>query len=174
MVIQSISYDISPVTSQYCDYCSAFMYTVIVDRIVGGGASRTARELVVEGVHFVAAGTLAADHGLGRDWVARLARQGKVRGRQFGSQWFLDDNSFKNYLVHAAYERAARREQLTADRQREYRIAQAAVSENRLPAAPRKSASPSGNRPVPDEGALNLRILGIRIHFRLDRAERSS
>ena len=140
----------------------------------GGGISKNTHEIFVDGVRHVAAGQLAADYGLDRDYIARLARHGKVRGRQFGTHWFVDDISFKSYLVLREYEHAARREKLAADRQREYRDAQTAVSQDRPSIAVQESASLHSALAETENGGLRFRLHRLRIDIQLDRAERSS
>jgi hypothetical protein len=127
-------------------------------------------EICIDGVPYLSAGELAAHHGLCRDYIARLARHGKLRGRQFAGQWFIDETSFKNFLVLREYEHAARREQLAADRQREYRIAQAAASENPIPITTQKSPPPRNGLLATEEGGLRIRLSRLCISIRLDRA----
>src|ERR1700722_13658688 len=90
-------------------------------------------EIYFDGVRFISAARTAKEFGVVRDYISRLARQGKLRGRQFGARWYLDETAFKDYLVLREYEQAARREKLSADRRREYQTAQAAALENAPP-----------------------------------------
>jgi hypothetical protein len=130
-------------------------------------------EIYFDGVRFISAARAAKEFGVVRDYISRLARQGKLRGRQFGARWYLDETAFKNYLVLREYEHAARRWQLAADRQREYRTAQAAASKNALAVSSQASASPRTAPPAAKDG-LQIRLLRLSIHIRLDQAQRSN
>ena len=141
--------------------------------IAGGGCddSKVVYEIFVDGVRHVAAGKLALDHGISRDYIARLARLGKLRGRQFGTQWYIGEIAFKNFLVLREYQRAAHREQLAADRQREYHAAQAASSDGILPIAA-QSPAPLHSPPTAPQTGLHFRLFRLYIHIHLDRAQR--
>jgi hypothetical protein len=134
----------------------------------------TLHEIYIGGVPYRSAGKLAADHGLSRDYIARLARHGTLRGCQLGTHWYVDVTSFKNFLVLRAYERAARRKTLIADRQREFRDAQTAVSQDRPSIAVQEPASLRSAPAATENGGLRLRLLRLCIQIRLDRAPRSS
>ena len=123
-------------------------------------------------MHHVAARDIARKYGYVREYVARLCREGKVRGRQLGTDWYVDETSFKNYFVLREHERAARYQRIAAERRVEYRVAQTAVSENRSPAVSQKSVSPDASLPAPEKGALNMHFFGLCIHIRLNRAPR--
>ena len=51
-------------------------------------------QIVIDGLRHVAAGTLAAQSGYCRDYIARLARQRRIAGRKVGRHWFIEEKSF--------------------------------------------------------------------------------
>src|ERR1019366_9124650 len=57
----------------------------------------TSNHIFFDGVRYVPAGEIAAAHGYVRDWIARLARHGKIRGRLLGNIWYVDEQSFAAY-----------------------------------------------------------------------------
>jgi hypothetical protein len=69
----------------------------------------TSNEIIVDGIRYVSAGELAIAHGYVRDWVARLARQGTIRGRRLGGIWYVDEQSFAAYRrrINVASEQSA-------------------------------------------------------------------
>lgn len=48
-------------------------------------ASADRDEIILDGDRYLSAAQAAADYGLTRDAIARLARHGKVRGRRLGA-----------------------------------------------------------------------------------------
>jgi hypothetical protein len=70
------------------------------------------------------------------------------------------------------YERAARCEKLSADRQREYRSCQPAASEGRAPVTSQNATSKDDSMSA--EGGLCFRLHRLRIDIRLDRAQPSN
>ena len=78
----------------------------------------------IEGVRHVAAAVLAAQSGYCRDYIARLARQGRIDGRQLGSSWYINERSLWSFVVEQEALREERRRRLTALRNLEYRAAQ--------------------------------------------------
>jgi hypothetical protein len=62
----------------------------------------------------------AASHvSYSRDYVARLAREGKIVASQIGRQWFVDLSSLQNFSAEASALDDARRLELRAERKRE-------------------------------------------------------
>jgi len=59
-------------------------------------------------VRYVPAAQAAADFGFVRDYIARLARIGKIRGRKIGANWYVEYPAFQQFVVHNEHERAAR------------------------------------------------------------------
>ncbi len=54
-----------------------------------------------------------------RDYVARLAREGKIVASQIGRQWFVDITSLENFSAEASALEEVRRQELRAERKRE-------------------------------------------------------
>lgn len=85
----------------------------------------------------------AAEHvSYSRDYVARIAREGKVVAEQRGRQWFVSLSSLEQFVVAAAQEREVRRHVLSEQRRREREeqeqvAALAAASARRRARAPR-------------------------------------
>lgn len=72
-----------------------------------------------------------------RDYVARLAREGKVVATQIDRQWFVDVTSLQNFFTHATIEETVRKRHLSSLRKRDlevrevYRDRLAAIAEKR-------------------------------------------
>ncbi|MEK7509243.1 MAG: helix-turn-helix domain-containing protein, partial [Patescibacteria group bacterium] len=77
-------------------------------------------ELFFDGIRYLSAADAAASSGLHRDYVARLAREGKIRAKRIGKSWYVNKASFEEFLVRQEYEHAKRRKELMHDRRREY------------------------------------------------------
>ena len=77
-------------------------------------------EIFFDGVKYISASDAASSSDLTRDYVARLCRGGKVRGRRIGTHWYVDQDSFQSFLVGQHYARSMRKESLTRERIREY------------------------------------------------------
>jgi cytidylate kinase len=80
----------------------------------------------IDGSRHVAAAVLAAQSGYTRDYIARLARQHRIEGRQLGTHWYINEASFREFIVQQEASRAERRHQLAAVRRNEYYDAQSA------------------------------------------------
>jgi hypothetical protein len=101
-------------------------------------------ELFFDGARYISAGDAAGISGLTRDYVARLAREGKVAGRQVGRQWYVGKESMSAFLVGQEYASMQRRGAMIRERQQEWGRMQAISSpEKKIPAstAPQKPAS---------------------------------
>jgi hypothetical protein len=61
-------------------------------------ASADRDEIILDGDRYLSAAQAAADYGLTRDAIARLARHGKVRGRRFGRNWYVETRSLRAHL----------------------------------------------------------------------------
>jgi hypothetical protein len=81
-----------------------------------GGAD----EIFFDGVRYVSAAQAAADFGFVRDYVARLARIGKIRGKKIGSNWYVEYPAFQEFVVLNEHERSARWTALAEQRRREH------------------------------------------------------
>src|SRR3989338_1143413 len=78
-------------------------------------------EIFFDGVRYISASHAAEYSDFTRDYVARLCRDGKVRGRRVGKNWYVDNNSLSDFLLSQEYSRGQRRESLAAERAQEYR-----------------------------------------------------
>jgi hypothetical protein len=58
----------------------------------------TTYEINIGGVPYHSAAEVAGKYGYVRDYVARLCRQGKVRGRRLGKLWYVDTESFAAFV----------------------------------------------------------------------------
>ena len=77
-------------------------------------------EIFFDGIRHISANDAAASSGFTRDYIARLCRDGKVRGRRIGKNWYVDHNSFQSFLVGQEYAKSRRNESLVQERRREY------------------------------------------------------
>lgn len=57
-----------------------------------------------------------------RDYVARLAREGKIVAAQIDRQWFIDVASLQNFFTHATIEESVRKRQLSSSRKRDLEV----------------------------------------------------
>ena len=57
-----------------------------------------------------------------RDYVARLAREGKVAAVQIDRQWFVDVISLQNFFAHATIEESVRKRHLSSKRKRDLEV----------------------------------------------------
>jgi hypothetical protein len=57
-----------------------------------------------------------------RDYVARLAREGKVVATQIDRQWFVDVVSLQNFFTHATIEESVRKRHLSSLRKRDLEV----------------------------------------------------
>ena len=67
-----------------------------------------------------------------RDYVTRLAREGKVLASYIGRQWFVDLDSLKSYAENAVLEQEVRRKILSDERKRERQLREAAERQHTL------------------------------------------
>jgi hypothetical protein len=77
-------------------------------------------ELFFEGARYISAAEAAGTSNLTRDYIARLAREGKLAGKQVGRQWYVSQESLHTFLVTQEYANAQRRDALVRERQQEY------------------------------------------------------
>lgn len=77
-------------------------------------------EIYFDGVKYVSASDASVHSGLSRDYIARLCREGKVRGRRIGKNWYVERDSFQVFIVEQGYRRGRRSELLARERVREY------------------------------------------------------
>ena len=61
--------------------------------------SSTEREgIALDGRRYFLASEAAADFGFSGDYIARLARHGKINGRRVGKKWYVEPESLRAYL----------------------------------------------------------------------------
>jgi hypothetical protein len=80
----------------------------------------------IDGVRHVAASVIAAESGYCGDYVARLARWGRIAGRKLGTHWYIDEKSFRTFVTQQEALREERRRQLVALRNLQYHATQSA------------------------------------------------
>jgi hypothetical protein len=81
----------------------------------------------IDGARHIAAAVLAAQSGYTRDYIARLARQHRIAGRQLGTHWYINEVSFWEFFMRQDALHAERRHQLGVIRRLEYHDAQSAL-----------------------------------------------
>src|SRR5690349_8008203 len=84
-----------------------------------------ADELYFDGIRYVSASDASEDCDLHRDYISRLAREGKIRGKRVAKNWYIDPTSLKSFIVRQEYEKQLRKESLSHERTREYELANA-------------------------------------------------
>ena len=73
----------------------------------------------INGVTLVPIKDAATQISYTRDYVARLAREGKIVATQVGRQWFVDLTSLQNFSEEASAQEAARKLALRLERKLE-------------------------------------------------------
>ncbi len=79
-------------------------------------------EIVLDKTKLLPIKTAAALVPYSRDYVARLAREGKVIAVQTDRQWFVDGESLKNFYDHAVIEDEVRKRHLSLVRKAELEV----------------------------------------------------
>jgi hypothetical protein len=95
-----------------------------VFRDLGGKTKGKPDPIFFDGTSYVSAGEIADAYGFVRDYVARLCRSGRVRGRQIGKNWYVDECAFKEFFIHREHALALHHQQLALERRHEYQAAQ--------------------------------------------------
>jgi hypothetical protein len=72
----------------------------------------------IDGTRYIAAGVLAVESGYGRDYIARLARQHRIAGRQLGRIWYIAEEPFWMFVIEQEKERELRRARMAAHSRR--------------------------------------------------------
>ncbi|TSC87231.1 MAG: cell wall surface anchored protein [Parcubacteria group bacterium Gr01-1014_8] len=78
-------------------------------------------EIFFDGVRYISAQEAATSLGFSRDYIARLARIGKVKGRQIGKNWYVEFRSVQTFVLEQEYLQGKRRKELAEKRVFEYR-----------------------------------------------------
>jgi hypothetical protein len=73
---------------------------------------RGSDEIVIQGSRYVSAARAAKESGFVRDYIARLCRQGVVRGQQIDSAWYVDPKSLQQFLSDRKDHQDRRNEEL--------------------------------------------------------------
>lgn len=66
-----------------------------------------------------------------KDYITRLAREGKIAARWIGRQWFVELSSLQSYEESARIEQELRKQKLSAERKREHEL-RAALAEQHV------------------------------------------
>lgn len=77
-------------------------------------------EIFFDGVRYVSAGEAGNSVGFTRDYVARLCKESKLRGKRVGKQWYVSPAEVKDFAIRQEYTRAKRSEELAQARKSEY------------------------------------------------------
>ena len=77
-------------------------------------------EISSDGLRYVSAAEAALKCDLHRDYIARLAREGKVQGRRVGRNWYINEDSLKSFVIKQAYRREIRKKSLSSERTRDF------------------------------------------------------
>src|ERR1700733_1738299 len=102
-------------------------------------------ELFFEGARYIPAGNAANISNFTRDYIARLAREGKIIGRQIGRQWYVREDSLRAFVIEQEYANSKRRGELTRERQQEYeRVQGVAGSHNKISPSVASEVAPAG------------------------------
>ncbi|RJQ33330.1 hypothetical protein C4568_04795, partial [Candidatus Parcubacteria bacterium] len=77
-------------------------------------------EIFFDGVQYTSAAFAAREVARTRDYIARLCKDGKVRGKRVGKNWYVHLAELKSFLVEQERAIAERREEMSRERAREY------------------------------------------------------
>lgn len=67
-----------------------------------------------------------------RDYITRLAREGKIVASYIGRQWFVDVESLRGYAASVALEQEIRKRQLSEERKRQRQLREVTESQRTL------------------------------------------
>lgn len=84
-----------------------------------------AHSVEIRGVRYVSSNTAGSSIGYSGDYVARLAREQKIRATRIGRQWFVDPISLENFYANANREKQIRQKKLREVRIKERRKSEA-------------------------------------------------
>ena len=77
-------------------------------------------EIFFEGKRYISAYEAASLAGFTRDYVARLCREGKIRGRRVGRNWYVESNELQSFVLSQTHLQSLRNESLSQERRKEY------------------------------------------------------
>lgn len=78
----------------------------------------------IDGISFLPIKDAAKAFSYSRDYVARLAREGKIVATQVNRQWLIDAVSLQNFAEASELEQSVRKQQLSLERKREQIVKQ--------------------------------------------------
>ncbi|MBI2030416.1 hypothetical protein HYT05_02230, partial [Candidatus Kaiserbacteria bacterium] len=78
-------------------------------------------EILFDGVKYISASDAAEIYGFTRDYIGRLCREEKVRGKRVGKNWFIDQESFRVFIVDQEFKKSRSHQALSERRRLEYR-----------------------------------------------------
>jgi len=76
-------------------------------------------EIEIDGKKLTSIKEACSDVTYSRDYVTRLAREGKIIASLIGRQWFVDLESLKSYAAQSQFEAELRKAQLSEERKKE-------------------------------------------------------
>ena len=109
-------------------------------------------EIFFDGTKYISANEAAVSSDLTRDYIARLCREEKVKGRQIGKNWYVNQESLSSFLLKQSYLKATRRKEVTQERLNEYyRVLQEPIRTASSPPGPTPgySSKESSATPLP-------------------------
>jgi hypothetical protein len=77
-------------------------------------------DILFSGQRYISASEAAEEFDFTRDYIARLCREGRVRGKKVGKNWYVHEVSFKEFLIGQEYSRALRSESLKSERKQAF------------------------------------------------------
>lgn len=78
--------------------------------------------LEINGKNLCSIRDAARNTSYSRDYITRLAREGKITANHIGRQWFVDIDSLQAYAETVALEQEVRKQQLSEERKRERQL----------------------------------------------------
>jgi len=107
-------------------------------------------EIFFDGTKYISANEAAASSDLTRDYIARLCREEKVKGRQIGKNWYVNQESLSSFLLKQSYLKATRRKEVTQERLNEYyRVLQEPIRTASSPPGPTPGYSSKESSAIP-------------------------
>ncbi|PIT91301.1 hypothetical protein COU17_01175, partial [Candidatus Kaiserbacteria bacterium CG10_big_fil_rev_8_21_14_0_10_49_17] len=85
------------------------------------------KEIFFDNKKFLSSKAAGLLYGYTHDYISRMARQGKIEGRQFGRAWYVDEDSLADFVKVNTEEIFKKRKELRETRKTEYKTANGAV-----------------------------------------------
>jgi hypothetical protein len=108
-------------------------------------------EIEIDGKKLTSIREACSEVSYSRDYVTRLAREGKIVASLIGRQWFVDTLSLKNYAVQSKVESELRKAQLSEERKQEQLFHKTKEEQTR---SQEQSAASVRSRAVATSGAV--------------------